>query len=85
VTVYLPVWFGFGPDQPTDETTGLLVRTCSLGEFRHRREVIRQWKSDLGRRTEAGDITPEVAREKLRSRLSRRRWIALEAADSEHT
>lgn len=72
VTVYLPLWLGFNPDDRTAPSTGALLETHSLTEFRLLREQIQWLKATLGRAVEEGTIGLETARYILLSMLSSR-------------
>jgi len=72
VRVYLPLWLGFGPDDRASTSTGALLETHSVAEFRLLRERSQRLKAVLGRAVEAETIGPEAARNALLSVLSTR-------------
>jgi hypothetical protein len=72
VQVYLPLWLGFGPEERTTPSTGALLETHSVAEFRQLREHARRLKATLGRAVEEGTISLEIARYILLSVLPSR-------------
>ena len=72
VSVYLPLWLGFGSDSQTAPSTGALLETHSVTEFRLLRERSQRLKALLGRAVEAGTISLEDAQNTLLSVLSSR-------------
>ncbi|MFW6434897.1 MAG: hypothetical protein ACOCY1_00805 [Halovenus sp.] len=72
VQVYLPLWLGFGPDDRTAPSTGTLLETHSVTEFRQLRAQSQRLKATLGRGIETGTISLETARYVLLSAVSSR-------------